>query len=107
MINARPARLFLLALTLALNASAHETRDMELVGAHGLQGRSAYQPVIQQQGERWIAYVGHHAGRATNPLTGREEDSGTSIVLASNLDRLSRSRVNHFSVRESTSGTTL
>jgi hypothetical protein len=74
------ARLFWLAIAFSLSAGAHESRDMELVGAHGLQGRSAYQPVIQQQGERWVAYVGHHAGRATNPLTGREEDNGTSIV---------------------------
>lgn len=49
---------------------------MELVGAHGLQGRSAYQSVIQRQGERWIAYVGHLGGRALNPLARREEDNG-------------------------------
>ena len=60
---------------LALDAGAHDSRDIELVGAHALQGRSAYQPVIQQQGARWIAYVGHHGGRAANPLTGREEDN--------------------------------
>lgn len=53
---------------------------MVLVGAHGLQGRSAYQPVIQHQGGRWIAYIGHHAGRAANPLNGRVEENGTSIL---------------------------
>ena len=53
---------------------------MTLVGAHGLQGRGAYQPVIERQGTRWIAYIGHHAGRATNPLTGRVEENGTSIL---------------------------
>jgi hypothetical protein len=74
------ARLFLLAVALSLSAGAHESRDMELVGAHGLEGRSAYQPVIHRQGERWIAYVGHHAGRALNPLTRKEEDNGTSVV---------------------------
>ncbi|PYO32145.1 MAG: hypothetical protein DMD86_12240, partial [Candidatus Rokuibacteriota bacterium] len=29
---------------------------------------------------RFIAYVGHHGGRARNPLTGSDEDNGTSIV---------------------------
>ena len=30
---------------------------MALVGYHDLQARSAYQPTIQQQGNRWIAYL--------------------------------------------------
>ena len=55
---------------------------MELVGHDDLQGRSAYQPTIHQQRGRVIAYVGHHGGRARNPLTGRDEDNGTSIVDA-------------------------
>ena len=53
---------------------------MELVGFNDLQARSAYQPVIQKQGARWIAYVGHHGGKAVNPLTGKDEDNGTSIL---------------------------
>src|SRR5438093_5251780 len=57
-----------------------EAHDMELVGHDDLQGRSAYQPTIHQQGGRWIAYVGHHGGRARNPLTGADEDNGTSVV---------------------------
>src|SRR5207248_6503545 len=57
-----------------------EARDMELVGHDDLQGRSAYQPTIFKQGDRFIAYVGHHGGKARNPLTGVEEDNGTSIV---------------------------
>jgi hypothetical protein len=57
-----------------------ESRNMALVGYHDLQGRSAYQPLIVQQGARWIAYVGHHGGKSLNPLTGKTEDSGTSIV---------------------------
>src|SRR3989442_4883529 len=57
-----------------------EGHDMELVGHHDLQGRSAYQPTIHQQRGRWIAYVGHHGGRARNPLTGVDEDSGVSVV---------------------------
>src|SRR5438552_15297124 len=57
-----------------------EAHDMELVGHDELQGRSAYQPTIHQQRGRFIAYVGHHGGRARNPLTGADEDNGTSIV---------------------------
>ena len=57
-----------------------EAHDMELVGHDDLQGRSAYQPTIHQQRGRFIAYVGHHGGRARNPLTGADEDNGTSIV---------------------------
>jgi hypothetical protein len=57
-----------------------EAMNMQLVGYNDLQGRSAYQPVVQQQGNRWIAYVGHHAGQHLNPLTGREEGNGTSIL---------------------------
>ncbi|MFL6622323.1 MAG: LVIVD repeat-containing protein [Sulfurifustis sp.] len=57
-----------------------ERHDMQLVGYHDLQGRSAYQPVIQRQGTRWIAYIGHHGGRERNDLTRADEDSGTSIL---------------------------
>ncbi len=57
-----------------------EKRNMELVGYHDLQGRSAYQPVIHKQGSRWIAYIGHHGDNLLNPLTGRKEDNGTSIL---------------------------
>src|SRR5207237_22837 len=45
-----------------------------------LQGRSAYQPYVKESRGRWIAYVGHHGGKALNTLTGGEEDNGTSIV---------------------------
>ncbi len=57
-----------------------EARDMEQVGHDDLQGRTAYQPTIHKQGGRFIAYVGHHGGKARNPLTGVDEDNGTSIV---------------------------
>ncbi len=57
-----------------------ESRDMELAGFHDLQGRGAYQPVIHAQQGRSIAYVGHHAGSAVNPLNGKREDNGTSIL---------------------------
>jgi hypothetical protein len=54
--------------------------NMELVGYSDLQARSAYQPVIEKQGNRWIAYIGHHAGVQPNPLTGQNESNGTSIL---------------------------
>ena len=57
-----------------------EKSNMELVGYNDLQARSAYQPVIEKQGDRWIAYIGHHAGVQPNPLTGQDEENGTSIV---------------------------
>src|SRR2546422_6632069 len=57
-----------------------ESRNMELVGYHDLQGRSAYQPLVHRQGGRWIAYIGHHGGLSRNPLSGAEEPNGTSIL---------------------------
>jgi hypothetical protein len=57
-----------------------EKSNMELVGSHDLQGRSAYQPIVHKQGDRWVAYVGHHGGQVTNSITGAEESNGTSIV---------------------------
>jgi hypothetical protein len=57
-----------------------ESHDMALVGHEDLQGRSAYQPTVHQQGDRWIAYIGHHGGKAFNTLTGEIEANGTSIV---------------------------
>src|SRR3984893_13349429 len=62
-----------------------EASNMRLVGYNDLQGRSAYQPTIHHQGNRWIAYIGHHGGadavrKAANPLTGQAEFTGTSIV---------------------------
>src|SRR3989442_5012169 len=56
-----------------------EARDMELVGHEPLQSRSAYQPTIHKQGGRFIAYVGHHGGRARNPPTGGDQGHSTSI----------------------------
>jgi hypothetical protein len=64
----------------AAPAPAEEQRNMRLVGTDDLQARSAYQPVVHQQGARWIAYVGHHGGKRMNPLTGQMELNGTSIV---------------------------
>ena len=64
-----------------------ETHDMQLVGFNDLQARSAYQPVIHKQGNRWIAYIGHHGGSQLNPLTGKQESNGTSILDVTNPKR--------------------
>src|SRR5438552_17046514 len=62
-----------------------EASNMRLGGYNDLQARSAYQPTIHHQGDRYIAYVGHHGGtvdvpKPVNRLTGQPESSGTSIV---------------------------
>jgi hypothetical protein len=62
-----------------------EARNMRLVGMNDLQARSAYQPTIHKQGNRHIAYIGHHGGtpevpKPSNPITGQAEFNGTSIV---------------------------
>ena len=66
-----------------------EASNMRLVGSNDLQARSAYQPTIHHQGDRWIAYIGHHGGTdaipdPVNPLTGKAEPNGTSIVDVTN-----------------------
>src|SRR5262245_43151530 len=65
--------------------AAPEASNMKLVGSDDLQARSAYQPTIHHQGDRWIAYIGHHGGTdavpdPVNPMTGKAEPNGTSIV---------------------------
>ena len=75
----------------ALTAESH---NMELVGTNDLQARSAYQPIVQRQGNRWILYAGHHALGTNpvtgaplpsfNPLTGVNEPNGVSIVDVTN-----------------------
>ena len=62
-----------------------EAKNMRLVGYSDLQARSAYQPTIAHQGNRYIAYIGHHGGtdavpKPVNPMTGQAEFNGTSIV---------------------------
>jgi hypothetical protein len=66
-----------------------EARNMRLVGYSDLQARSAYQPTIHHQGDRYIAYIGHHGGtrdvpKPINPVTGQAEYNGTSIVDVTN-----------------------
>ena len=88
------ARLLALAVTLlAAPALAQapkvgdppEASNMRLVGMSDLQARSAYQPTVHKQGERYIAYIGHHGGtpdvpKPVNKMTGQAEFNGTSIL---------------------------
>src|SRR3569833_808278 len=65
--------------------AAPEASNLKLVGMCDLQARSGYQPTIHHQGDRWIAYIGHHGGTddipaPVNPQTGKAEPNGTSIV---------------------------
>jgi hypothetical protein len=62
-----------------------EAKNMRLVGYNDLHARSGYQPTIHRQGNRYIAYIGHHGGtpdvpKPINRLTGQAEYNGTSIV---------------------------
>ena len=62
-----------------------EANNMRLVGYHDLQARSGYQPTIHKQGDRYIAYIGHHGGTdaipaPVNPQNGQNEFNGTSII---------------------------
>src|SRR5215510_14475925 len=95
--------LLLLDLPLVGTASADDDRgqakhDMKLVGTNDLQARSTYQPVVQRYGSnRWVLFAGHHALGTNpvtgaplpsfNPLTGKNEENGTSIVDVSNPRR--------------------
>jgi hypothetical protein len=89
MISVPEVRAFALAVVaatgLVATAAAQDRRqaessNMRLLGHHDMQERSIYQPVIHRQGDRWIAYVGHHGGVQLNTLTGQKENNGTSIL---------------------------
>ncbi len=58
--------------------------NTELLGYDTLDGRSTYQPLVMHQGNRYIAYMAHHAGCAINRLNGQEEVNGTSILDVTN-----------------------
>jgi len=57
-------------------AHSAEARNVRLVGTSDLQGRDSLQIVLKGN----YAYIGHHRGEAFNPLTGKAESNGTSIV---------------------------
>jgi hypothetical protein len=70
-----------LAISVAGQEKAEQS-NMKLLGYDDLQGRIAFQHVIQKQGDRWIAYIGTQTGKSPqfNSLTGKVEPNGTSIV---------------------------
>jgi len=71
----------------AYDASKTDAKGLKQLGWHDLAARTAYQPTIKQQGKRWILYVGHHGGRMVNPLTGVQEENGTSILDVTNVHK--------------------
>jgi hypothetical protein len=85
-----PCGVALIIATLAAPALAQnvgdppQAKNMRLVGFNDLQARSAYQPTIHKQGDRYIAYIGHHgasyAPKPVNAINGQAEFNGTSIV---------------------------
>ncbi|MFC1815845.1 LVIVD repeat-containing protein [Thermodesulfobacteriota bacterium] len=65
-----------LSFALAAKGFAAESQNVRLLGYSDLQGRPALQVVLKGN----FAYVGHHSGTAANPLSGKMEPNGTSIV---------------------------
>jgi len=63
---------------------AQSAWNTELVGYDTLDGRSTYQPLVVHQGDRYIAYMGHHATVGIDRLNGLVEPSGTSILDVTN-----------------------
>jgi hypothetical protein len=55
--------------------------NMQVVGFQDNQGRpSSDDGWIENQNGRYIAYVANSPGKARNPLTGKTEDNGTSLI---------------------------
>lgn len=62
------------------DAAMPEAHNMRLVGYDDLQGRAAYHPIPHRYGDRMIFFVGHHGGEHMNPMTGRVERNGMSVL---------------------------
>ncbi len=54
--------------------------NMKVEGFDDNQGRPIYQPLIVNQDGREILYLGNLTGSLLNPLTGKVESNGTSII---------------------------
>jgi hypothetical protein len=54
--------------------------NMKVEGFNDNQGRPIYQPLVVDQHGRQILYLGNLTGDLLNPLTGKVEPNGTSIV---------------------------
>jgi hypothetical protein len=61
-----------------LSAQVHaaDAQNVRLIGYSDLQGRDSLQVVLKGN----LAYIGHHRGEELNPLTGKVEANGTTIV---------------------------
>ncbi len=60
-------------------AFSAEAENVRLIGFCDLQDRESLQIVLKGS----HAYIGHHRGEKKNPLTGRSEPNGTTIVEVS------------------------
>ena len=70
-----------LLFSLAGPLRAAEQENVVLVGHNDLQGREALQVTARSEpGNGEYVYVGFHAGRHANPLTGKDEFNGTMII---------------------------
>jgi hypothetical protein len=54
--------------------------NMQVEGFNDNQGRPIYQPLVVDQNGREILYLGNLTGNLLNPLTGKVEPNGTSII---------------------------
>jgi hypothetical protein len=54
--------------------------NMQVEGFDDNQGRPIYQPLVVNQNGREILYLGNLTGNLLNPLTGKVESNGTSII---------------------------
>ena len=54
--------------------------NMKVEGFNDNQGRPIYQPLIVNQDGREILYLGNLTGQLLNPLTGKVESNGTSVI---------------------------
>lgn len=61
-------------------AYSAEALNMRLIGHSDLQGRDSLQVVLKGN----YAYIGHHQGEEFNPMIGKVEPNGTTIVDVSN-----------------------
>jgi len=64
----------------ARNADGSDTFNTVWVGHISTQGRTIYQTSVHNQLGRVIAYAGHFGGTVLNPMNGKMEVNGTSII---------------------------
>ena len=95
-IHAMWAALALTTGAMAQDISKPEARNMRLVGYSDLQARTAYHPVIQHQGNRWIAYIGHHGDKGAHaadvvlPAAAFTEKAGTYVNIEGRVQMANR-----------------